>query len=409
MGRLHLTSILVQFLEDSPVLKDITPQAARERLRQAGRLLPVSKLLLGWNIPRDLFDAVAEEAARLPVMLHRWQPLLTGDGRLTPLPEWQVVGMNGEGVPGFRGLPEFTFMCPNKPVVQEAVMRRLLEICISPYQGVFLDRIRFPSPTGQPLLHLACFCEDCRRAAWEEDHLDLEELRKILWAYFQTARAARYLSASLLGNEPPELPCEIAEGLQRFFCFRKKSISNFVRLAAETASGRGMEIGLDCFSPSLAGMVGQDLPSLSQVSDWIKVMTYAHAWGPAGLPYEFGGLAAFLCQMTGMSEVEALNFLSKQSKFGSPGSIHDLRTQGLPASALALEVERGRGMGLHPLYVGLELVDIEGVCELSPGKIRQDWSAVLEAGIEGVVLSWDLWHMPQDHLRLVSDILGKYS
>ena len=409
MGGLQLVSILVQFLEDSSVLKEITPQAARECLRQACALFPVSKLLLGWNIPRTLFDAVAEEASQLSVMLYRWQPLLTGDGTIfTPL-EWQVVGVNGESVPGFRGLPEFTFMCPSKPAVQEAVSRRLRDISIYPYQGVFLDRIRFPSPTGQPFLHLACFCEDCCRVAKEVDHLDLAELRKILCAFFQTAEAASFLSASLLGNYPPELPSEIAEGLQCFFRFRMKSISNFVRLAAETASARGMEIGLDCFSPSLTGMVGQDLPSLSQVSDWIKVMTYAHAWGPAGLAYEFMGLTAFLCQKTGMSKADALSFLRKQSQLGLPGSIQELRTRGLPSSALALEVERGRTLGLHPLYAGLELVEIVGVCELSPGKIRRDWSAVLEAGIEGVVLSWDLWHMPLDRLRLVSDILVKYS
>jgi hypothetical protein len=402
-----LISILVQFLEDSPILKEITPQAARERLRQACALLPVSKLLLGWNIPRSLFDAVAEEAARLSVGLYRWQPLLTGDGTLFTPPEWQVVGVNGERLPGFRGLPEFTFMCPNKPAVQEAVSKRLREISTYPYQGVFLDRIRFPSPTGQPFLHLACFCEDCCRAAWGVDDLDLAEFRKVLCAFFQTAGAATYLSASLLGNEPPELPSEIAEGLQRFLRFRKQSILNFARLAAETASAGGMEIGLDCFSPSLTGMVGQDLPGLSKVSDWIKVMTYAHAWGPAGLAFEFMGLAVFLCQLTGMSEAEALIFLQKQSNLGLPHSIQQLRAHGLTSSALALEVRRGREMGLRPLYAGLELVEIERICELNTEQIRQDWSAVLEVAIEGVVLSWDLWHMPPDRLRLVSDILVK--
>jgi hypothetical protein len=404
-----MISIVVQYLEDSPGLKDISPRMARDRLRQACQRLPISRLLLGWNLPAALMDAVAEEAARLGVSLYRWQPLLAGDGRLFPQPEWQPVGVHGGRVPGFRGLPEFTFMCPNKPAVQEAVLARLQEVCGSPYQGVFLDRIRFPSCTDQPFSHLACFCEDCCRAAWETEGLDLVEFQRNLDTFSHTAEAARGLTAGLLGNFLPDLPGDVAEGLQGFFRFRTKSVSRFVRLAAETVSARGMEIGLDCFSPCLASMVGQDLGGLSQVCDWIKVMTYAHAWGPAGLPFELMSLAAFLTAQVGMSEGEAMDFLRKQAKLTLPGTFQELRTLGLASSALAAEVQRGHALGVHTLYAGLELVEIPGVCELNAEQIRQDWSAVLEARVEGVALSWDLLHMPLERLRLVSDILIKYS
>ena len=403
-----MISILIQYLEDSPALKEISPQAARERLRQACMLLPVSKLLLGWNISQALLEAVAEEAARWGAALYRWQPLLTGDGMLFPRSEWQTVGVDGRRVPGFRGLPEFTFMCPNKPEVQEAVWAHLLEVCVPPFQGVFLDRMRFPSPTPDPSAYLGCFCEDCCRAAREEG-LDLAAFRQVLHTLIQTPEGVRGLTASLLGNFLPDLSGDVADGLRDFFRFRTKSISNFVRLAAETASARGMEIGLDCFSPSLAGMVGQDLGALSRVCEWIKVMTYAHAWGPAGLPYELMGLAGFLNQSAEMGEGEALDFLQKQTNLALPGTFQDLHAHGLPPAALVSEVRRGRGLGLRSLYAGLELVEIAGVCELEVEQIRQDWSAVLEAGVEGVALSWDLWHMPLERLRLVRDILDKYA
>jgi hypothetical protein len=293
--------------------------------------------------------------------------------------------------------------------VQEAVLTRLREICAFPYQGVFLDRIRLPSCTAQPFSHLACFCADCCRAARETEGLDLVELQRILGAFSHTVEAGRGLTASLLGQFPPELPREVADGLRGFFRFRAKSVANFVRLAAETASARGMEIGLDCFAPCLASMVGQDLGTLSQVCDWIKVMIYAHAWGPAGLPFELMDLAAFLNEHAGMSEGEALDFLQKQAKFALPDTFQELRTLGLPSIALAAEVQRGRLLGIRSLYAGLELVEIAGVCELNAEQIRQDWSTVLEAGVEGVVLSWDLRHIPKERLRLVSDILVKYS
>jgi hypothetical protein len=237
----------------------------------------------------------------------------------------------------------------------------------------------------------------------------LPAFRQVLQTWLQTPEAARCLTASLLGNCLPDLPGEVADGLRDFFRFRAKSISNFVGLAAAAASARGMKIGLDCFSPSLAGMVGQDLGALSQVCEWVKVMTYAHAWGPAGLPYELMGLADFLNQSAELGEVEALDFLQKQTNLALPGTFQDLRAQGLPAAALVSEVRRGRRLGVRSLYAGLELVEIAGVCELEAEQIRQDWSAVLEAGVEGVALSWDLWHMPLERLKLVSDILVKYS
>ena len=54
-------------------------------------------------------------------------------------------------------------------------------------------------------------------------------------------------------------------------------------------------------------------------------------------------------------------------------------------------------------------MEIPGVCELKNKQIRRDWEAVLEAGVDGVVLSWDLWYIPLKRLKLVSDILTKFS
>ena len=83
--------------------------------------------------------------------------MLTGDGVFMPRPEWQAVGLRGERVPGFRGMPEFTFVCPNRPAVREAVLARLHDaIRGGDYQGVFLDRIRYPSPAADPTRWLAC-------------------------------------------------------------------------------------------------------------------------------------------------------------------------------------------------------------------------------------------------------------
>ena len=404
-----MVNVAVQFLEDSPELQEISPRAARDCLREAFTRLPVSMLLLGWNLPKALAEAVIEETIRASVSLYRWQPLLTGDGTFFPRAEWQTIGLGGNLVMGFQGLPEFTFVCPNKPAVREAVIAHLQEVLALPYQGVFLDRVRFPSPTELPLTHLACFCEDCCKAAQEQEGLDLSRLRHSLQSYLKNPGAVRGLTASLFGIFPSDMPAHIVQGLRSWFHFRSESITGFVHLIEELALFKGMKVGLDCFAPSLTNMVGQDLRKLSDTCDWIKAMTYAHALGPAGLPYEILGLARFLKDYGGMSELEAIHSLERLTDFKLPRTFQDLRQRGLSSTALASEVKRARRLGAQRLFAGLELVEIANVCELNTGQIRQDWQVALEAGVEGVVLSWDLWHMPLERLNIVSDILLKFS
>src|SRR5215212_5406273 len=100
----------VQYLEDGPNIASITPQQVRAKLQAASELLPLSAVLLGWHLPEALVQACRAETARTNTPLYRWQPLLTGDGEFVPRPEWQTIGLQGEPVPGFQNMPEFTFV-----------------------------------------------------------------------------------------------------------------------------------------------------------------------------------------------------------------------------------------------------------------------------------------------------------
>jgi hypothetical protein len=71
-----MVTVAVQFLEDSPELREIAPSKVRKRLREAFGRLQISALLLGWIIPKTLFEAVVEETTQADVRLYRWHPLL---------------------------------------------------------------------------------------------------------------------------------------------------------------------------------------------------------------------------------------------------------------------------------------------------------------------------------------------
>ena len=389
-----------QYLEDSPDVAAIAPAKARARLRDAFERLPISAVLLGWHLPDALLRACADETARAGVKLFRWHPLLTGDATFPPRPEWHTVGLTGEPLPGFHGLPEFTFLCPNRPAVREAALGHLRDaLRRGEYGGVFLDRIRYPSPAESPARWLACFCDDCRRAAADEG-LDLEATRRQIAALLGKPDRAQAVVRVLLDPLAAAPDADLA-ALRAFLDFRARSITRFVQAAASVARTEGLAVGLDCFAPALTCMVGQDLAALNPCCDWIKVMVYGHTLGPAGLPFELLALADWLVGRGWASEPQALVWLGEALHLPLPSTRAALLEQGLSPEALAAEVRRARAAGVGVLLAGIELVDVAGVTRLHSQQIAADLRAFRDAGAGGLVLSWDLWHIPLERLDLV--------
>ena len=396
-----MTLFAVQYLEDSPGLAALAPAEVRARLRAALDCLPISVIILGWHLPAALSRACAEEAARVGAQIFRWHPLLTGDASLVPRREWRTVGLTGEPVPGFRGLPEFTFVCPNRPAAREAALNHLRDaIRHGDYQGVFLDRIRYPSPTPAPDRWLACFCDDCRRAAAAEG-LDLEAARRQIKTLLATPENAAAFVRALLDPAAWAPANSDLAMLRAFLDFRVRSVGRFVQAAADVVHAENLAVGLDCFSPALTYMVGQDLGMLAPHCEWIKIMTYGHTLGPAGLPFELLSLADWLIGQQLASESEALEWLSQASHLPLPSRSSALREEGIAPEGLAAETRRARGAGVSMLLAGIELVDIQEAVRLQPAQITADVGAFRAAGADGLVLAWDLWHIPFERLELV--------
>ena len=399
-----MKQIAIQYLEGCPELAARPVDAVRRRLRIAGEKLPISSILIGWHLPHHLLEACRQETAKLEAKFYRWHPLLSGDGTFYPRPEWKVFGLNGEPIAGFQDMPEFTFVCPNRPAAAEAVLRRVDEIISSgDYDGVFLDRIRFPSPASNPTAALGCFCESCQQAATQKD-LDLAEIRTTLQEWVKKPSGRCDMVRLLL--QPPETQPDTqqAQALQTFIKFRSESITTFVSKVVDQFHANGLLVGLDCFSPMLAPMVGQDLRALGKPVDWVKLMSYAHTLGPAGLPFELLELAELLTAQADLKTTDAMQFLINAVNLPLPNDPTTLRRKGLSSQALQLEVKRGLDQIDTPVLFGVELVEIEGVAELDSLQIREDLSAVHALQPAGLALSWDLWDMPLDRLDLVREI-----
>ena len=392
----------IQYLEDAPGLPERETSAVVDKLRAAADRLPISHLLIGWHLPPRLLYACRKEAERLGMRFLRWHPLLTGDDVFLPESSHQVIGVSGHKVPGYRDKSEFTFVCPNHPEVREAASGRIEALLKEGlYQGFFLDRVRFPSPTRNPLDDLGCFCEHCRlRAATIE--LDLEQVRNTIIDLDQTSKGRFSLMQILLGGMAQGLPNEATALLLAFLKFRSQSMNDFVNMISKSLKQAGLEIGLDCFSPCLTGMVGQDLHSLGPCADWIKVMSYAHTRGPAGIPFELTGIFDYLSTNTDLEPSRILRWISDTIDIPLPSTRQALEYNGISSEALELELRRSVQASLSPILAGFELMEIESIAELNDTQILSDLDAVRRAGVRGLSISWDLWDIPLERLSLVS-------
>ncbi len=397
--------ISIQYLEDTPARARISPLEARGRLREAFQHVSFKKVLLGWDLERPHIEACAAECTRHGAELYLWLPILTGHRSFRPDPVWRVIALDGNPAGAPDQKIEFSFMCPNRPEVLEGVLTSLSGALASGcFQGVFLDRIRLPSPSLGLARHLGCFCEVCCEAA-SRSGFDLVAARKSLLEQL-TSPEGRRLAASCLLSPAHQDEEASTESLQHLLDFRLQSITAFVRSIAEAVKGRGLKVGLDCFAPTLTRMVGQDLGALAAESDWIKVMTYARAFGHAALPFELIGLVDWLVKAGGITEDSALECLARATQWTLPGSREVIRNGGLPASILTEELRRGRSGGARQLLAGIELLEIPDVSRLDRQQIRTDAEAVHAGKPDGVVLSWDLWHMPTWRLELAASLYG---
>ena len=388
----------VQYLEPNPETVALAPHVVGDRLQAALERLPISHVLLGWDLPAPLVQVCREVTRQAGAKLFLWHPLLTANDAAAD-PDWFTRGPDGEPVPGFQNMPEFTFLCPHHPAARAAVLERLrLSLAGNIYDGVFLDRIRYPSPAADPERNLACFCKHCHRTA-ADTGLDLTAVRHALTRLLASPERIESFIRCLLS--PTENSDADAALLNAFLDFRAASVQNVVQEAAEIARATGLEAGLDCFSPALTRMVGQDLAQLTRCSDWIKVMTYLHTLGPAGLPFELLDLAQWLIEAKSIRQDTALTWLATATRLPLPTTRAMLQKQGLPSTALAIEVNRAQAAGAHPLWMGIELVEIPGVSHLDPTQLEHDLATLRTTDVDGLVLSWDLWHIPLERLERV--------
>jgi hypothetical protein len=320
-----------------------------------------------------------------------------------------VVNWRGARSRGWGGWAEkggdveetFRFACPNNPAVREKTTLSLRELLKRyDFKGVFLDKIRFPSPANGADEMLSCFCDHCRRAA-NAQGLNLDAVVSI---FDDGDLDANALSSD--GSSRGNWLNSIATAnpvLARFLAFRTASVARLVGELADECRRLGRSVSLDLFSPSLAPVVGQDYQRLKGCCDWVKPMTYRLARGPAGLRLEIPALIEGLAQRFGLEEGRILEWSARHAGFDQD-MFRQTREEAVPFTFMQAEIEAAvRAMTPVPVYFGLELISQPGVIDVTAADVVGMIEAGRAANAAGLVISWDLLHAPTEGLRAVAE------
>jgi hypothetical protein len=103
-------------------------------------------------------------------------------------------------------------------------------------------------------------------------------------------------------------------------------------------------------------------------------------------------LAEWLKARHNVHETEAVQTVNEASGLS-------LTKNGLESESIAHEIQRGRSAGITNLLAGIALVELDGIHTSTQEQIQSDLVACQNA--DGMVLSWDLWHIKSQTLNTI--------
>ncbi len=402
----------MQLFVGAKELGSFSKSEIESRIRRAREITGFDRLMIWADSGFRLYEQLIATCRACGVAPYLWFPVLA-DVQGTSIAQQDLMvnydGSRGYGKTGaWKGLgsgPEsFLFHCPNREGAVDEVFRVFAEMLDRlEFAGVLLDRIRFPSAVNGLETLFGCFCDACGR--------------EFLRAYQEPLETQREAAASFLAHLHRLTPKEArgwrslegmwkAAKLDKLFDFKRRSIARVVERFGREARARGLHVGLDLYSYSLAPLVGQDYGLLSPAADWIKPMFYCRAVGPAGLPLELACLQEALGMVcTELGESGAKQVLMDLLGWQWPGGIDELLQAGMGEQVISSELQKIAAAGLSggaEILTGVEAVRNPEFCiDITEG-ILESYLALGLQGTAGIIASWNLLYIPEENLKAIA-------
>lgn len=406
------SQVVLNNIEHSLLKRD---DLLKRKLSLAKEKLNLNTLLIWPDRENKNLELVQNICSDFRIKTFLWYPLLADIALFRIRPQDAVEtfeGSQGYGKIGRwqqlgQGEEDFLFLCPNNEREIDRIFQYFQKQTVEDgYDGVFLDRIRFPSPVSglEPLF--TCFCPWCQDKFYKYYQEDLNIIRPLIKKHIQKLKTMELNDFADYHSFSDILK---TDNLRKFFNFRSESIYQLVKRFADEAKRNHKEVGLDLFAPSLAPLVAQNYELLAETADWLKPMFYCHTAAPAGLPLE---LTCFLSALLGINqnlkEKQLINEISRILKVELPSSINSLLQDGVTEEIILREAEKLKSFNLPEetkIYLGLEAVQIEGLVRIDSDILKRYLGSVLETDLDGIILSWNILQIPDGNLKTVGDFL----
>ena len=357
----------------------------KKKVGQAKEIVDLNALMVWAHSSAESCAILKETCDRFGIETYLWFPILA-DVPDFKVPErskvenyekkrgwgeivrWEKLGTYASGRENFQ------FICPNKTeTISDVYNLYKNQVDCYDFDGVFLDRIRFPSAAmGFEMLY-SCFCKECEIKYQEEFGEGFPNFRSIVKSHFIKLKKN---TVDVMKDARSLNDIVFPVAMQMFLRFRDISIYRIVEKFSTYAFQKGKKVGLDLFSYSLSGNVSQDYEMLSKTCNWIKPMIYCHSKGPAGFPLELHILFRSLLTLNpSLKEEELTGFFSDILGIDLPKKVDDVLEMGISGDAIMVELKNIGQLNLSEgilIYPGIEAMKMAGICMITED-ILQDY------------------------------------
>jgi len=394
-------------------IKDFSIEYIKKRIVSAKRYLNLNSLIVRTNYDNGVYENLIKICREYEIDIYLWFTVLADiqdyeirkEELVTNYKNKQGYGQIGRWDKLGIGDEKFLFICPNNEYVMDNisyVLKNLLNRL--DFDGVFFDRIRYPSCVNGFESFFTCFCDSCKEKFYNSYGFSLDSYRKTIDDFLDNLK--QITVKELNGWNGLESLWDFVVS-SKFIEFKNMNIYTTVKRFSDYVKSKNKKVGLDLYSISLAQFVSQDYKLLSKCCDWIKPMIYCHALGPAGIPLEISCLIRalrILCPK--LSENVIINFFNKIFDNKLPENENKILKKGILEEFVSIELAKIKKLKLSKevqIYPGVETVKIPQFSTYIDKKILEKYLSQIKQEVTGFIASWNLLYIPDDNLEIIGN------
>lgn len=326
-----------------------------DKLEHVLKYIQISKIIMGWSTDKKIYEEVVCYLHDKGIEVYFWLPVFSEITDLNVEDNYVEATIFTQNNSNFSSGDKFEFVCQASQKNIDYVVDKYKEITDGiPFDGVFLDRIRYNSPAVNSNAILGCLCPNCLNR-YKQEGIDIDKLQKEnLYDY--------------------AIPTKINEGVYEYadpdfnklMKVKRETITKQINTIIDKFNEMNLKVGLDTFGLAVADYVGQDIVSLSKKADFIKPMFYLRTTAPAGIPYELNGLT---------DEIK-----------DSIKSLWGFNINDIDSSVQQCKYLLDRNVYITP---GIDVNNIEGICSSDKDYVLDYLDNLSKLNLKEVVLSWN--------------------